>query len=188
MWQIAHKKDSYGEDNDDENVKFTRVNLTLPERMRDEWKNLAKDLSKSVSQMVRDAVALYKSEMYNIEKLITDKEGILDQLGKKVEKEIEGIGKDFEKSAKKTKKKVMSEEITDTDKLKKRVKGLITLQRALPIEKLSHALEISKQDAENLIYELAAEGISGSIENEVFKYENSESEVISAIFKLIDNM
>jgi hypothetical protein len=63
---------------------------------------------------------------------------------------------------------------------------LIKLQGMVPIDKLSQALEISEEDAENMIYELAAEGVEGKLEGGVFKYTSNEDQVISKLFKLID--
>jgi hypothetical protein len=73
-------------------------------------------------------------------------------------------------------------------RIKKRIQGLIILQGAIPIDKLSQTLEISEEDAENMIYELAAEGVEGKLEEGVFKYTTNEEEVISKLFSLIDKL
>jgi len=79
-------------------------------------------------------------------------------------------------------------EEVDKERIKKRIQGLIKLQKSIPIDKLSQALNISEAEAENLIYELAAEGIGGSLEEGVFKFTNDPDEVISKLFKIIDKM
>ena len=56
------------------------------------------------------------------------------------------------------------------------------------MKKLAQALSITKEEAENLIYELAAEGISGSLEDDVFKFTDDEDEVIDALIGLIEKM
>ncbi|MEJ2293391.1 MAG: PCI domain-containing protein [Candidatus Lokiarchaeota archaeon] len=76
----------------------------------------------------------------------------------------------------------------EKDHIKKRVQGLIKLQGSIPIDKLSQALEISEKEAENIIYELAAEGIEGKLEENVFKYTTEEDQVITKLFQLIDKI
>ncbi|MHA1487510.1 MAG: hypothetical protein ACTSSC_10135, partial [Promethearchaeota archaeon] len=78
--------------------------------------------------------------------------------------------------------------LIDTDRIKKRVRGLIKLQKSLPIDKLAQALNRTKEDAENLIYELVDEGIEGTIEEGVFKFTNAPDDVISKINALIDKL
>ena len=78
--------------------------------------------------------------------------------------------------------------IIDKEQMKKRVSGLIMVQKALPIKNLAEALNIHDEDAENIIYELVADGIEGSLEEGVFKFTNSAEEVISRLSDLIDNM
>ena len=56
------------------------------------------------------------------------------------------------------------------------------------MKKLAQALNITQEEAENLIYELAAEGISGSLEDDVFKFTNDEDEVINALLVLIEKI
>ena len=78
--------------------------------------------------------------------------------------------------------------IIDKEQIKKRVSGLIMVQKALPIKKLAEALNIHDEDAENLIYELVAEGIEGELEVDVFKFTSTNEEVIQKLFEMIDNM
>ena len=47
-------------------------------------------------------------------------------------------------------------------------------------------IDISKEQADNLIYELTTEGIEGSLEKKVFKFTSNVDEVISRIFEKID--
>ncbi|MFW9990035.1 MAG: hypothetical protein ACFFC3_15415, partial [Candidatus Odinarchaeota archaeon] len=74
------------------------------------------------------------------------------------------------------------------ERIKKRVYGLIKLHNKLPIEKLALALGKSSEAAENLIYEMVAEGIEGKLEESVFKFTSTSEEVISIIDELIDKM
>jgi hypothetical protein len=82
--------------------------------------------------------------------------------------------------------KVMVSDEVDKERIKKRLQGLIKLQKSIPIEKLSQTLNIPKEEAENLIYELAAEGIEGELEEGVFKFTSTPEEVLSKLFELID--
>ena len=78
--------------------------------------------------------------------------------------------------------------VQEKERQKKRITGLIRIQNALPIDKLAQALSFSPEDAENLIYELAAEGIEGKLEDGIFKYKNKSDEVIAKIHEFIDRM
>jgi len=119
----------------------------------------------------------------NIERAL--KESGIEDLAEKIESEVEG----------KTKKPKIKIDLsssggasrsTDRDRIKKRVRGLIKLQKSLPIDKLAQALNKAKEDAENLIYELVDEGIEGTIEEGVFKFTSSPDDVITKINELID--
>jgi hypothetical protein len=109
------------------------------------------------------------------------KESGIEDLGEKIEREFKG--KKF-----KPKIKINLATSDDKDRIKKRVRGLIKLQKSLPIDKLAQALNRANEDAENLIYELVDEGIEGTIEDGVFKFTSSPEEVISKINNLIDEM
>ena len=46
----------------------------------------------------------------------------------------------------------------------------------------------SNEDAENLVYELVADEIKGTLEGGVFKFTSTSEEVISKLIKIIDKM
>ncbi len=109
----------------------------------------------------------------------------MERLGRKIERAVkesglEELGDTFECYFRST--------IADKEQLKKRVSGLIKVQKALPIRKLAEALNITDEAAENLIYELVADGIEGSLEESVFKFTSTPEEVISKLHDLIDKM
>ncbi len=109
----------------------------------------------------------------------------MERLGRKIERAVkesglEELGDTFECCFRST--------IADKEQLKKRVSGLIKVQKALPIRKLAETLDITDEDAENLIYELIADGIEGSLEESVFKFTSTPEEVISKLNDLIDKM
>jgi len=115
----------------------------------------------------------------NIERAV--KESGIEDLAEKIEHEFEG-------KKLKPRIKVNLSSSNDKDRIKKRVRGLIKLQKSLPIDKLARALNKTNEDAENLIYELADEGIEGMLEEGVFKFTSAPDEVISKINELIDKM
>jgi predicted HicB family RNase H-like nuclease len=163
-----------------------RINISVDPEVSDEWRGWADDLGASVSELVRKSMKFVKNNIGDIAKL--------EALGKK----MENMGENIEKAVKKSGIETLGEKLaaqfgkekigpkTDKERLKKRIQGLIRLQKSIPIEKLSQTLNISKEEAENLIYELAAEGIEGSLDNEVFKYTSNTDEVISKLFEKID--
>ena len=163
-----------------------RINISVDPEVSDEWRSWADDLGASVSELVRKSMKFVKHNIGDIAKL--------EAFGKKMEK----MGENIEKTVKKSGIEDLGEKLAaqfgkekigpkaDKERLKKRIQGLIRLQKSIPIEKLSQTLNISKEEAENLIYELAAEGIEGSLENEVFKYTSDTDEVISKLFEKID--
>ncbi len=118
----------------------------------------------------------------NIERAV--KESGIEELGERIEREFEG-----EKGKKpKHRVEINLSPSNDKDRIKKRVRGLIKLQKSLPIDKLARALNKTNEDAENLIYELVDDGIEGSLEEDIFKFTSSPDEVISKINGLIDKM
>ena len=178
-----------------------RINISVDPEMSDEWKDWAEDLGASVSELVRKSMKFVKNNIGDLQKL--------DEIGKLVEQSgIEGLGDKLEKAIKKsgigesgeffaTKSKIKPPKVrtefkvsseSEKERVKKRIRGLIKLQGSIPIDKLSQALEISEEEAENMIYELAAEGVEGKLEEGVFKYTTNEEEVISKIFSLIDKL
>ncbi len=121
----------------------------------------------------------------------------MEKMGEKIEKSVKNSGvESFEKEFLskygkrriEPKKKVHVEQTADKERIKKRIQGLIKLQKSIPIEKLSQTLSISKEEAENIVYELAAEGIEGELEEGVFKFTSNSEEVIQKLFEMIDNM
>ncbi len=173
-----------------------RINISVDPEMSDEWKDWAEGLGASVSELVRKSMKFVKNNIGDIAKL--------EALGKKMEKMGEGIEKAVKKSGIedlgrrieaqfgeehiKPRIKVKVPDEIEKDRIKKRIQGLIKLQKCCPIEKFSQTLNISKEEAENLIYELAAEGIDGELEEGVFKFTSDPEVVLSKLFEIIDKM
>ena len=166
-----------------------RINISVDEDTSEEWRNWSEELGSSVSELIRKSMKFVKNNIEDLSKLeeMGDsieravKESGIEDLGEKLEREFKG---------KKSKHKIKIDLSTsgDKDRIKKRVRGLIKLQKNLPIEKLAQALNRANEDAENLIYELVDEGIEGSLEEGVFNFTSTPEEVISKINELIDKM
>jgi len=169
-----------------------RINISVDEDTSDEWRDWSEELGSSVSELIRKSMKFVKENIgdfkkleewgENIERAV--KESGIEELGERIERELEG-----EKGKKlKPRIKINLSSSNDKDRIKKRVRGLIKLQKSLPIDKLAQALNRTNGDAENLIYELVDDGIEGSLEEGIFKFANSPDEVISKINDLIDKM
>jgi len=191
--------------------KYVRMNISLPSNMKEDWKDLADDINTSVSELIRSAVGAVGPALKNL-KSIKDLERLgdtLDKWGEDLEEEfkrsgIEELGKNLEINLDKeyessrakppksptppTPPKPPSYQKKYLERIKKRIYGLIKLQKSLPISKLAQVLSISEEKAENLIYELAAEGIEGQLEENVFKFKNPSEEVIEKVYDLIEKM
>ncbi|KKK44427.1 hypothetical protein LCGC14_0587530 [marine sediment metagenome] len=109
----------------------------------------------------------------------------MENMGKKIEEAISKL--DLEDLGKRIEECFLPRDI-DKEQIKKIVKGLILTQKTLPINKLAITLNISNNEAENVIYELVADGIEGVLETEVFKFSNNPDEVISKLNDLIDKL
>ncbi|TFG13681.1 MAG: hypothetical protein EU531_09620 [Promethearchaeota archaeon] len=173
-----------------------RINISVDPEMSDEWKDWAENLGASVSELVRKSMKFVKNNIGDLKKL--------EEIGKLVEESgIEGLGENLEKAIKrsgienagdlfaertKIRPEIIKSSESEKERIKKRIKGLIKLQGSIPIDKLSQALEISGEEAENMIYELAAEGVEGKLEEGVFKYTTDEEQVIVKLFQLIDKL
>ncbi|MHA1560979.1 MAG: hypothetical protein ACTSPA_02535 [Promethearchaeota archaeon] len=177
-----------------ERGKKVRINFTLPENMKSDWKSLADDLNISISQMIRTAMESFEKNIDNmgdfgdirIEKTNKKKKGFdnleqrIERWGEKLEKYVKDqVGEDGKAGRAK-----FSEE--NQEKLKKRITGFIKINQAIPVDKFAQILKCSIAEAENMIYELAAEGIEGFMEKGVFRFENPVDDVISEIFKILE--
>ncbi|MFX1499771.1 MAG: hypothetical protein ACFFDH_02260 [Promethearchaeota archaeon] len=178
--------------------KVSRINISVDPEMSEEWRDWADGLGASVSELVRKSMKFVKNNIGDLKKL--------EQLGVKMEKMGEGIeqavkesgieelGEKLEskfgdrKEKGKSKIHIAVKQNTNKERIKKRVHGLIKLHNSLPIEKLAQALGKSNEDAENLIYEMVAEGVEGTLEESVFKFTSDSEEVITILDELIDKM
>ena len=169
-----------------------RINISVDSDTSDEWRDWSEELGSSVSELIRKSMRFVKDNIgdfkkledwgENIERVV--KESGIEDLAEKIEHEFEGKkGKKL-----KTRVKINLSSSNDKDRIKKRVRGLIKLQKSLPIDKLAQALNRTNEDAENLIYELVDDGIEGSLEEGIFKFTSGPDEVISKINELIDKM
>jgi len=170
-----------------------RINISVDSDTSDEWRDWSEELGSSVSELIRKSMKFVKNNIGDFSKLEewgerierAVKESGIEDLANEIEREVGGKKK---KSRIKIDLSSPKSRSIDTDRIKKRVRGLIKLQKSLPIDKLAQALSRAKEDAENLIYELVDEGIEGTIEEGVFKFTSAPDDVISKINDLIDKM
>jgi len=170
-----------------------RINISVDSDTSDEWRDWSEELGSSVSELIRKSMKFVKDNIGDFSKLEewgesierAVKESGIEDLADEIEREVGGKKK---KSRIKIDLSSSKSSSGDTDRIKKRVRGLIKLQKSLPIDKLAQALNRAKEDAENLIYELVDEGIEGTIEEGVFKFTSALDDVISKINELIDKM
>ncbi len=174
-----------------------RINISVDPEMSEEWRDWADGLGASVSELVRKSMKFVKNNIGDIAK-IEQWGRKMEKMGAKIEHAVENsgieeLGRELDRKFKKQSKKVKVEKSQNgaqKERIKKRIQGLIKLQKTLPIEKLSQALEISKEEAENIIYELAAEGIDGDLDLDagVFNFTSTPEEVISKLNEVIDTL
>ena len=170
-----------------------RINISVDSDTSDEWRDWSEELGSSVSELIRKSMKFVKDNIGDFSKLEewgesierAVKESGIEDLADEIEREVGGKKKKSRIEIDLSSSKSSS---GDTDRIKKRVRGLIKLQKSLPIDKLAQALNRAKEDAENLIYELVDEGIEGTIEEGVFKFTSALDDVISKINELIDKM
>ncbi len=75
-------KNSGDETPEDDDNDITRINFTVPKRMKEQWQDMAKDMATSISQLIRNAVQAYSHD--------------IEQDIKKAGEEIERAGKEME--------------------------------------------------------------------------------------------
>jgi len=195
--------------------EVVRMNISMKRGEKDSFKDLADNINTSVSEIIRSSVGVLSPILKNL-KNIKDLEKLgdaFDKWGENLEEEIkrsgiEDLGKElemhFEFDSDKPPTPSPSGPIKgttrprapqppqpsikkrDMERIKKRIYGLIKLQGTLPISKLAQVLSIPEEKAENLIYELVAEGIEGKLEGGVFKFTNPTEEVIETVYELIE--
>lgn len=175
-----------------------RINISVDPEMSEEWRDWAEGLGASVSELVRKSMKFVKNNIGDLKKLEQwgrnmEKMGVgiekavkdsgIEELGERLEKEFGG-----KKGKGKAKVSIAVVQDTDKERIKKRVNGLIKLYNSIPIEKFAQALGKSNEDAENLVYEMVAEDIEGTLEEGVFKFTSTSEEVISKLNELIDKI
>ena len=177
-----------------------RINISVDSDVSDEWRDWAEGLGESVSELVRKSMKFVKNNIGDLKKL-EDWGRKMEKMGvgleSKIEKAVKSSGiedlsekleKQFGKEKGKPIIKVAITKDSDKDRIMKRVSGLVKLHKSLPIDKLAQALNETEQFAENLVYELAAEGIEGDLEGGVFKFTSTPDEVLSKIKELIEKL
>ncbi|MHA1374819.1 MAG: hypothetical protein ACTSR7_11020 [Promethearchaeota archaeon] len=183
--------------------KATRINISVPPEMSEEWREWSDTLGSSVSELVRKSMRFVKNNIGDLRKLdefgkrmekwgdnierAVEESGI-EELGEKIEQGLRDVGLDDLKVKNGSRIKVALNVSSDSERIKKRIKGLIKLYKSIPINKLAQALNKSNEFAENLIYELAAGGVEGELEEGIFKFVGDIDEVLAALFELIDNI
>jgi DNA repair exonuclease SbcCD ATPase subunit len=166
--------------------KVTRINISVPPDTSEEWREWSEDLGSSVSELVRKSMKFVKNNIGDLRKL--------DEFGKKMEHWGDNIEKAVEESGisdlgNKIKVKSSSgDSSVDKERIKRRITGLVKLQKGIPINKFAQALNKSEDFAENIIYELVAEGVEGELDEGVFKFSGDVEEVLSVLFELIDKI
>lgn len=159
----------------------------------DEWKDWAEGLGASVSELVRKSMKFVKNNIGDITKL--EQLGRkLEKMGDKIEIAVKGSGiEDLGRKIKNQFRREMGKESPykgtqeeEKERIKKRVRGLVKLYNSIPIEKLAHILNKSIEYAENIIYELVAEDVEGTIEDNEFKFMNDQEEVISKLLEILE--
>ena len=180
--------------------KAARINISVDPEMSGEWRDWADGLGASVSELVRKSMKFVKNNIGDLAKLEqwgrkmeimgedieqAVKDSGIEELGERIEKEFEGK---FDKKKGKPRIHIAVNQDTDKERIKKRVSGMIKLYKSLPIEKFAQACCKSKEDAENLVYEMVADGIEGTLEEGEFKFTSTSDEVISKLKELIDKL
>jgi hypothetical protein len=166
-----------------------RINISVEPELSEDWKDWAEGLGTSVSELVRKSMEFVKDNIGDLKKL--ERMGdYFEQMGGDLEKTIkesgiEDIGKDL-----RTKITIdtNSKPKIDKEAIKKRIQGIIKLHKSIPIDKLALAMNKKVEDAEKLIYELAGEGLDGTLEEGVFKYTGDIDDVILRFDKKIEEM
>ena len=162
-----------------------RINISVPPDVSDEWKDWAENLGASVSELVRKSMKFVKNNIGDPEKL--ERWGRkMEKYGDRIEQAVQDSGiKEF---GEKVESKVRQAVSPDKDQMKKRIRGMVKLQKSIPIDKFAQVIHKSEKFAENLIYELVAEGIEGDLEDGIFKYKGDPEEMLVVLFKIIDKM
>lgn len=162
-----------------------RINISVTPEMSEEWRDWAENLGASVSELVRKSMRFVKNNIGDPDKL--EQWGHkMEKWGDKIEQAVQDSG--IEELGRKVERKVKQVVSPDKQQIKKRIRGMVKLQKSIPIDKLAQVLQKSEKYAENLIYELVAEGIEGELKDNVFKYKGDQEELLTALFKLIDRI
>ncbi len=189
--------------------RATRINISVPPEMSEEWREWSDTLGSSVSELVRKSMRFVKNNIGDLRKLdefgrkmerwgdnierVVEESGI-EEIGEKIQQGLRDVGLDDLKVRTKSsgkngpRIKVDFNVSSDSERIKKRIMGLVKLHKSIPINKLAQALNKSDEFAENLIYELAAVGVEGELEEGIFKFIGDIDEVLAALFEIIDNL
>jgi len=190
-----------------EREKMVRINFTLPNDMKTSWKDLADDLGISISELVRKSVDTFEASMKKPGKFIDKIEAFgteMDKMGRDIEQAYYNkyekppspppAAKPFPTATPFTVptptgiQKTSEFSSEEKERIKNRVKGLIKLQKSIPIDKLAQIFNKPPEYAENIIYELVAESVEGDLHEGVFKFKGNDEIVIEKLYNLIDRL
>ena len=73
-----------GKDTPDDEI--TRINFSVPKRMKEQWQDMAKNMATSISQLIRNAVQVYTKDL---ERELSSASNELQQAGINIGKEFE---------------------------------------------------------------------------------------------------
>ena len=190
--------------------KAARINISVSPELSEEWREWSDTLGSSVSELVRKSMKFVKNNIGDIEKMeefgkkmekwgdniekVVERSGI-EELGEKIEQSLKDVDIDDIKTRYRSSKAGARIKVAlngslsgDSERIKKRITGLLKLHKSIPINKLAQTLNKSEEFAENLIYELAALGVEGELEEGIFKFSGDIDEVLTTLFELIDKL
>jgi len=198
----------------DGNKDFTRVNFTLPKTMRNDMKDLAKELDVSVSELIRKSMQTFKKELETnletpIEELSRNLQSVEKDIEKNVRENLQGILKSKENpSSGSTPIKTSTPPLQTPENpsnmgprdikeppmnrlmIGKRIKGMFRMYGGLPLDKLGGVTGLALSELENLIYETLAEDTEGRLKvtmtDNILMLENDSEEIRDYFISLIE--
>jgi hypothetical protein len=78
--------DDEDDDKDNPDDEITRINFSVPKRMKEQWQDTAKNMATSISQLIRNAVQVYTKDL---ERELSKASNELHQAGIDIGKEFE---------------------------------------------------------------------------------------------------
>lgn len=197
-----------------EKEKYQRINISLPPNLKGKWAAKAEKFGVSLSEVLRYAMKELEENLPDADEIQEELRDAEEEIKEAFEElgikkkfkfnfdindeikhvidgignfgEVEDIDEDIDGNVRDFGKNQFGKSRKDRQSLKTRAKGIVVIHNSIPVDKLAAVLDISREDAEKIIYEIAGKGIKLNPKKDTYYFDATTDEVVEALNQVID--